>query len=489
MSEETPIVEEVSSPSPNPMTPREKAAARRRRILEKSRDRMNVVNGNPIPPTDANDPDPSAAEEETTENDSEVEETDTAAAPDDAPAATKSSSTSAARIAQMRRRRYKKAAEEAAAKEEADAEESATYAASGEEHIAKEEGSNEVSTKEEAPVPTPAPAPSPDSNELSEGDTKKYMGVVKMRRKKAAEKRKNEETAIEDELKELEKKIPKMFKPKPVALAPIVFQLFTVIFLFFAGFDVGIQNHAIVNQEVPHIHANLSYVEHGIGAKKIFGMGNSDKQNVLTNLGSTGSADFADEDEFGDLKSKPAGATSETTQGANIDPLFGVDFDQLTAGSGIFFTIARFAVSIHRTLSYFFFLLPLSIFRSILAVPKKLFVNPPVLFLCAVIIRYVGKYVFGGNIPKLDDMIEAEVKSVETKEKPDLASNIASTDFLSMGKNFALNYAKTNFPKLVMVFTIFKDARTDMFVILCGLFVGLIAPANVMRSSISSEEL
>ena len=486
MSEGTPIVEEVSSPSPNPITPREKAAARRRRILEKSKDRMNVVNGNPAPPNDANDPDPSAAEEETTENDSEVEETETAAAPDDAPAATKSSSTSAARIAQMRRRRYKKAAEEAAAKEEANAEESAADAALSEENVAKEEGSNVVSTKEEVPVPAPAPAPSTDGNELSEGDTKKYMGVVKMRRKKAAEKRKNEDSAIENDLKELEKKIPKMLKPKPVALAPIMFQLFTVIFLFFAGFDVGIQNHAIVKQEVPHIHANLSYVEHGIGAKKIFGKGKSDNQNVLTNLGSV---DFAEEDEFGDLKSKPAGATSDIIQDANVDPLFGVDFDQLTAGSGIFFTIARFAVSIHRTLSYLFFLLPLSIFRSILAIPKRLFVNPPVLFLCAVIIRYVGKYVFGGNVPKLDDMIEAEVKAVETKEKPDLASNIASTDFLSMGKNFAANYAKTNFPKVVMVFTIFKDARSDMFVVLCGLFVGLIAPANIMRSSISSEEL
>jgi len=488
MSEETPIIEEVTSPTANSMTPREKAAARRRRILEKSRDRMNVVNGNPVPPTDANDPDPSAAEEKTTENDCEVEETEQAAAPDDAPAPTKSSSTSAARIAQMRRRRYKKAAEDAAAKEEADTEESATDAASGEENIAKEDGSNEESTKEEVPVPTPASAPNTDSNGQSEGDTKKYMGVVKMRRKKAAEKRKNEETAIEDELKELKKKIPKILKPKPVALAPIMFQLFTVIFLFVAGFDVGIQNHSIIKQEVPYIHANLSYVEHGIGAKKIFGKGNSDNQNVLTNLGSTGSADFAEEDEFGDLKSKPAGATSEHTQEANIDPLFGVDFDQLTAGSGVFFTIARFAVSIHRTLSYFFFLLPLSIFRSILDVPKKLFVNPPVFFLCAVIIRYVGKHVFGGAIPKLDDMIEAEVKD-ETKEKPDLASNIASTDFLSMGKNFAANYAKTNFPKVVMVFTILKDARADMFVVLCGLFVGLIAPASIMRSSISSEEL
>jgi hypothetical protein len=492
MSEEATVVEEVSNPSPAPMTAREKAQARRRRILEKSKDRMNVVNGGnptPAPATTDNVTDDSNFEEvvdgaiPVVESDS-VDEV--APTPLDVPTSTKSSSSNAARIAQMRRRRYKKAAENAAAKEEAKAEEDTTEA-SNEESTAKDGGSAEGSTKEEEPVPALDPAPSTNSDEKIEGEKKQYVGVVKMRRKKAAERKKKEETAIEDELKELETMIPKISKPKSIALGPIVFQLVTVTFLFFAGFDVGIQNHAIVKQEVPYVHANLSYVDHGIGAKKIFVKGASGKHGVLTDLDAAKSGKYAEEDEFGDSKSKPAGASSETTKEANIDPLFGVDFDQLTDGSGIFFAVARFAVSIHRTLCYLFYLLPLSILYAILAGPKKLFVNPPVLFLCSVIIRYVGKHVLGGEIPKLDDMVQAEVKGGTDvkKEKPDLAS----TDFLSMGKNFAANYIKTNFPKVVMVFTIFKDARADMFVVLCGLFIGLVAPTSFMHSSIASEEL
>jgi len=490
MSEETPAVEEVSSPSPKPMTAREKAEARRRRILEKSKDRMNVVNGgNPAPAATANVTD-AATSDEAVDGAVPVAESDSAEAlaptPVDAPTPTKSSSSSAARIAQMRRRRYKKAAENAAAKEEVKADEDTTKS-SNEENSATDVESAEVSANEEAPTPTPVLARGTNSDKNTEGEKKQYMGVVKMRRKKAAERKKKEETAIEVDLKELETTIPKISKPKPVTLAPIIFQLFTVTFLFLTGFDVGIQNHIIVKQEVPYVHVNLSYVDHGIGAKKIFGKSASDKQSALTDFDATGAEVLSDDDEFGDSQSKPAGASSEPTKEANIDPLFGVDFDQLTDGSGIFFAVARFAVSIHRTLCYLFYLLPLSIMHAILAGPKKLFVNPPVLFLCSVIIRYVGKHVLGGEIPKLDDMVEAEVKGGkdEKKEKPDLAS----TDFVSMGKNFAVNYAKTNFPKVVMAFTIFKDARADMFIVLCGLFVGLIAPTNFMRSGILSEEL
>lgn len=522
MSEETPTTTaQESAPNPSPqkgLTAREKAEARRRRILEKSKDRLNVVYGAPLSqtassasvpspdgeehPSPADAPEtvaekeeeaveqPSVAEEVSKSDGAETtqeEEAPNANAPDDSVVSpTKVSSN--ARLAQMRRR-YKKIAVENVAKE-GDGELEDKESADVVDEVRGTQGGKEVKDisvtkgEEESPVQDKA---------SSGGEKKQYMGVAKMRRKLAAEKKKNEEAVIEEELKELETKIPKLLHPSPIALGPILIQLFTVCFLFFAGFDVGIQNHAIVKQETPHVHMNLCYVDHGIGIKKIFGRGESSQsQDALSglslgsNLAGLGQEEEED-DEFGDTKSKPLGASSQPkNMEGNLDPIFGVDFDKLTTGDGFFFTAARFAVWVHRTLTYFFYLLPLSVLYSILSVPKKLIGNPPVFFLCAVIIRYIGKHVLGGNVPNLDEMIEAEVKAdKDENEKPD----IASTDFVSMGKNFISNFLKGNFPKLVMVFTIMKDARSDMFIILCGFFVGLIAPTSLLRSTITSEEL
>ncbi|GFH51028.1 hypothetical protein CTEN210_07504 [Chaetoceros tenuissimus] len=486
MSDEAPVVEEAK-----PMTAKEKAAARRRRILEKSRDRMQAVSGGPSPivaEAPAPAPEPSSEESEdkaeATADDTPVE-AEAETKNEDATGENKEEETpesptkmsTSKRMQQMRRRRYQAAKEKAAAKE-AEQEESAPESTS-------EEATSAPVVKEPEAVVTPATTVESNAEE-STGEKKKYMGVVKMRRKKAAEKKKNEESAFEDELKELEKKLPALMKPKSVALGPILIQLTTVLLLFIAGFDVGVQNHAIVKQEVPYVHTNLSYVDHGVGVTKILG-GKKEKPTVLTDFDSNDVVGNVEEDdEFGDVK-KPAGASGASSSVPNIDPVFGVDFDKLTAGSGLFFAMARFAVSIHRTLTYFFFLLPLSIFRSIIAGPKKLFSNPPVLFLCSILIRYVGKHVFGGEIPKLEEMIEAEVKKdkEDKNEKPDLAS----TDFVSMGKNFVGNYVKGNFPKLVTAFSLMKDARADMFVVLCGLFVGLICPTGLLISTVKSDEL
>jgi hypothetical protein len=522
LSEETPTTanEQQQPPVASPqkeLTAREKAEARRRRILEKSRDRLSVVYGAPLPSATGATVDSSSPEDDgqanvsplgdETENkdgadqdgqESKVEDTSAAkvdGGSDDvvdasvAPSPAKSSSS--ARLAQMRRR-YKKAAENVAAKVDGESE-------SEDKEVSKVTDTKspvvkvdvKVEVKEVKEDTTVEEEDDDDDKTSPGGETKKYMGVAKMRRKLAAEKKKNEEAVIEDELKDLESKLPKLLNRKPVTLGPIMIQLFTIVFLFFAGFDVGLQNHVVVKQEVPQVHTNPFYVDHGIGIQKIFGKGKSSPSgDVLMGLNDDGVeivGEYEDEDEFGSGKGKPLGASTEAkTVKENLDPIFGVDFDKLTAGSGFFFTAARFAVSIHRTLTYFFYLLPLSIIHSILSVPRKLIGNPPVLFLCAVIIRYLGKHVLGGNIPKLDEMIEAQVKADKVEsEKPDLAS----TDFVSMGKNFISNFLKGNFPKLVMAYTIFKDARSDMFIVLCGFFVGLIAPTNLLRSTIASEEL
>ena len=496
MSEETPtvkevspVVEEVSCAIPKPvMSAREKAEARRRRILEKGRDRMKIFTGEESVESVTADPIPEAPDSTETKEETEEAVTDDAAAEENegdasAPAvACKPSGSS--RLAQMRRRRYKKAAEAAAKEKEAE-EENKTEGDQPDEQEAEpaQEEGEEDQTTTAADENTAVP---------ETGEKKKYLGVIKMRRKRLAEKKKAEEEAVTNELKDMKSQVPKKSPAKSLPLGPILIQLFTAICLFLAGFDVGLQNHVIVKQEVPYIHSNLSYVDHGIGVLTKFGekgAGASLKSNDLLNTaGVGGEVEFAEEDEFGDVKPKPAGASSDSTKEENIDPLFGVDFDKITAGPGIFLMLARLAVSIHRSISYFCLTLPLSLFHAILAGPKKLFSNPPIMFLCAILIRAVGKYVLGGKIPDLDEIIAAEAKKKEDDKKCELPE-LSKPDFVSMAKNFVKKFVQGNFPKVVMAFTILKDAKNDMFVVLCGLFVGLIFPLDIMGATIVSEEL
>ena len=88
----------------------------------------------------------------------------------------------------------------------------------------------------------------------------------------------------------------------------------------------------------------------------------------------------------------------------------------------------------------------------------------------------------------LDEIIAAEAKKKEDDKKCELPE-LSKPDFVSMAKNFVKKFVQGNFPKVVMAFTILKDAKNDMFVVLCGLFVGLIFPLDIMGATIVSEEL
>lgn len=506
-------VEEETSSAPAVSSARARAEARRRRILQQSKNRMQAVSGGPTPvPVTDSDPAPDAEgsnePEEESVNATEVENVEakegTEKASDETEAPVSSSpakaSTGSSRYAQMRRRRYKKAAEalkeetpDTENKEGTEEETAETPASKSEE---KPEGSATEPTST-GDIPASAEEAKPSAPAVT-GEKKKYMGVVKMRRKKLAEEKARKEAELDSKIESDLKKSAasaamKISGPKPVALKPILFQLFTVLALFLVGFDVGMQNHALVQQDVPNVHTDLFFVDNGIalfGAKK-GASASTTSQDTIMEVDDTVEIPgiSVEDDEFDDVNDKkPAGATASSEP--NIDPLFGVDFDKLTAGPGFFMMAARFAVSIHRSFTYFFYTLPLSILHLILAIPKRLFTHPPVWFLFAVFIRYIGKHVLGGEIPALDEILEAEAKADEPpEEKPDLASSIASTNFLSMGTNFVKNFMKTNFPTLVLLFTIFKDSRTDLFLILCGFFVGLVFPSGLLISTSVSDEL
>lgn len=511
----------ASTPKSKPSSARARAEARRRRILEKSKDRMSVVSGEKIvKPVSApvSSPAPSGSDVTVSqstsddkspegENENAEAKTENAATDGGDNDAGKKETTTAnkgsARLAQMRRRRYKKSTASAST---ASATATDASTAGGTENVAEsvekktDESKAVEKPKTEVSVASATPVGTKDETPTEE---KKYLGVVKMRRKMLAEKKAQAASKTSTAPVVSTKTKPIKREKKVISLRPIIVQLLTVLMLFLAGFDVGLQSHVIVNQEVPTIHTNLVFSDHGIGALKLVGMNKntpSQRPNDVI-IQDSFDLDGLDEDEFLDAEDgeeefpdvKPSGAFTSPTKEPNIDPLFKVDLDELTSGPGILMTVARFAVSMHRTILYFCFTLPLSFISGLFALPKRLLANPPILFLCAVIIRYLGKHVLGGAIPDLDKVLEAEMNEMDgMKAKEGVAEGIANTDFVSMGINFVKNFAKTNFPKAVLVYTIFQDARSDMFVIFCGFFLGLVVPSNLLghdASSSLSEEL
>lgn len=460
---------------------RARAEARRRRILEQGKSRLGVVSGEVTVEAVLSDkkqtndnPDQNVAGKEGEEEEGESPGIDASQKQENAQekVAALSKTSSSQRLAQMRRRRFKKAA--AATKNEPES--------VSEEPVSQE--AKELETKKEL---TPAPEP----KEESKTDGKKYMGVVKMRRKMLAEKKASKEAATAGISHKPEKLVPEEFndtnvETKSVAMLPIIFNLLTILILFLVGFDVGVQN-SISNQTVPHIHRNLVLNDHGIGVLSVVGMSKKPSQSIdiIVEEQSFFSEEENEFEIFDDeeTKGKPMGAT-ESGKEENIDPLFGVDLDELTSGSGVIFSLARIAVSVHRMFLYVFFSVISfikGIFTTVFTIPIRLMTNPPVMFLSAIIIRYVGKHTLGGKLPEFDDTGENAAKNDEVGK-----------DVLAMGTNYVKNFFKSTFPNLVLVYTLFKDAKSDMYVILSGLFLGLAFPMNLIVTSTGrdgSEEL
>eukprot|EP00551_Chaetoceros_affinis_P004231 CAMPEP_0203663260 /NCGR_PEP_ID=MMETSP0090-20130426/911_1 /ASSEMBLY_ACC=CAM_ASM_001088 /TAXON_ID=426623 /ORGANISM="Chaetoceros affinis, Strain CCMP159" /LENGTH=547 /DNA_ID=CAMNT_0050526145 /DNA_START=16 /DNA_END=1659 /DNA_ORIENTATION=- len=524
---------EPESPSPvrkAQSSSRARAEARRRRILEKSKDRLSTVSGDTKNTNTKNaeevsistntgtgmspsPPDPEIVTLTEGSNENEGPEAQDAVTPTATTATTtateknENTSKGSARLAQMRRRRYKKSAGAASATATATStvKTSAPSTTQGG-SIGNVDGAGDAEktqTNKEDSSNNNAEKPSASTSTADETpvEKKKYLGVVKMRRKMLAEKKASEAQGIGTSSKNASPTTVKVMKKEKntVSLRPIITQFLTIVLLFLAGFDVGLQNHVVVKQETPSIHSNFALSDHGIGALKLIGANTpsqrpneiiiQDPLELNDDIEGEGE-EFVnvdnEEEEFSEVK--PAGVSASSTKEPNIDPLFGVDLDELTAGDGFLMAAARMAVSGHRMLTYLFFTLPLSFVAGLFSLPKRIFVNPPILFLCAVIIRYLGKHVFGGSIPDFDKMLEAEISESDAmKSKEGVAEGIANTDFVSMGLNFVKNFIKSNFPRAVLVYTIFQDARSDMFVVFCGFFLGLVIPVHLIGHEITSS--
>ena len=87
--------------------------------------------------------------------------------------------------------------------------------------------------------------------------------------------------------------------------------------------------------------------------------------------------------------------------------------------------------------------------------------SPPGLFFAALILRQVVGKGVGAGIP-----------NVSEEEGGDSAKQ-NNIEVISMAKNFVKNFFATSFPTLVTLYDVYTHVRTDMYVVLCGVFFGL----------------
>lgn len=392
---------------------RAQAEARRQRILEKANRRMGVVSG-----------------EQTMEKEEK-----------------EASEAKAARIRAARQRRYGKktttpneATKEAIEKPEAkpaeepkeEPEEVKTVATA-----ASEKSSENVSWPEDE-----KPTPEEGASNEDDGSKKKYLGVARMRRnalKKKKDAGDSQTSSATADVANLEA----VMNPIKVSKLPIYMHIVTILLLFLAGLDVSLQNY----HPAVHSEATFAIVQHGVPIihRSLGPVAVSEKAAPLDQTDILPLDDTVDEFE------------EDSEKASNVDPVFGVDLDEVTQGPGIMNQLARGAVGAHRTILYFIYYLPMNLMSSFAGIPQALMRSPPALCIIALILRHVvGKAILGARLP---DMANANDKGI---------------DVLAMAKNFVTKFLSTSFPTAIIAYDAFTHLRSDMYVVLCGVFTGLI---------------
>eukprot|EP00536_Pseudo-nitzschia_multiseries_P010427 jgi/Psemu1/307287/fgenesh1_kg.318_\ len=245
-----------------------------------------------------------------------------------------------------------------------------------------------------------------------------------------------------------------------VQKVPIYMHMIVILLMFVAGFDVGVQqfhvevdvrNHVAVREYgIPFVHRNPWHPLTPVSTEKDSKQALEDKLSSSTPSTPGAGGDEFDED-IDDEYIPPI-----------IDPIFRVDLDEMTKGPGIFYQMARGAVSLHRLLLWLFYFAPMGFFGSILSIPTTLFQTPPALFLIAIILRQVvGKAVLGASIPE-----ESEEDGADgTKQN--------KIEIIGVAKNMVKGFFHSNFPTLVTFYDVYLHVKSDMYVVFCGVFVGL----------------
>lgn len=370
----------------------------------------------------------------------------------------KKTTTTSSKLAAMRQRRFKKKPKDAVAKET----------------VSKETEDEPKLTKEE-PIVTKKTTEEPPAEPIPEASNKKkYQGVAKMRR------RMNKEKQVQQSTKEEQPPIQLSTKQVPKTAAksklPILLNGLVVVLLFLAGLDVGLQQGQQQQHPLLLVHSDFAPRTLG-GLQKIqqWTMASSPtKQQPDETILPPYTSEYDEEDEFATLVDDDTTLLKDTQ---NIDPLFRVDLDRLTQGRSPIYMAARLAVRVHRWNLSIFYYGPQSFFNGLAAFLLSFGRFPPVFCLLAIFIRQVlGKMILGAKLP--------EKKSGSSK------------DVITMAKNFVSGMFVSKFPIVVSLYDIWTHVRADMYVVLCGFFVGVcwvhnaaaISPYDAASSYLLEEE-
>lgn len=457
-----------------------KAEARRQRILKSSNRRMDIVSGatNNAEPASSSSP---------TENENASDETQNVPA--------KKTSAGNSRLQQMRRRRFKKASE---AKENNSKNSEATVAPTSSEAVedistpkiertqdtSKPEETNYTSKDEEKPTGSP-PASTMPTNPT--GEKKKYVGVARMRRKMLSERKlkENQETKSSSthEVESISANAASLFNiaAKRQHRLSVFLQLLTAIMLFMAGLEFGWNNVL----EPINLEPSIALVSGESKLVSLFYSGNLGQATTLLMPGSGSPKnersdrrhlpvvdnildvstyeDVITQDEF-------STETTATQREPIIDPIFKVDLDEFTKGDGIIFAAAGVAVDIHRFVIAFPVLLQNFIFQKIGKYCT------PFLFLVALFLRRFMKWC-GACDP-------SESLSVTEDGGGSTADNTGSMDIVGTVLKTAKAQVMGIFPRIFVLIEIIKDIRKDMYIVLCGLLVGVALPLSGFNHTI-----
>jgi hypothetical protein len=399
---------------------RRDAQARRQRILDAANNRMDVVNGVPT------------AEEE--------EE------------AARAKASAGSKMAAARRRRFQKKAPstDAPALPEAPTEPVP---------LADKDSAQPVPV-DETPASLPIDDTPNETTDVEDDESKiKYVGVAKMRRRMLQE-RKQKESRTDGANGTVKLETVKLPPKIKVSKLPILMHALTVLLLFFAGLEVGLQQAEVdyhpANIEV---HTTLAPRE-GLRVLRRFAKSEHAGKPSLKPLDAKVSASESlaataeEEDEFYQIDENNGADATE-----NLDPLFGVDLDRLTEGPGLLSFLGRLAIKAHRVNLSIFYYLPQRIFYYIVDTIKSLLETPPILMLIALFIRQiVAHQILGAGLPDASQQLEGQN---QTK------------DVLGMVKGFVSGFILKSFPTGVKLYGAWVHLRADMYVILCGLIVGV----------------
>ncbi len=297
-------------------------------------------------------------------------------------------------------------------------------------------------------------------------EKKKYMGVAKMRRMKLQEKKQQEV--------QQQQNIPLQQRSTTLAdRIPIYMHVLVVLLLFGAGLDVGMQLHLSYSKgDMPDIvqrgplgPLEMKFVNIVPSAMNPWSPTPVEKSPILEDSSPTDY--FVDPtDEFAEENIPKRGVDDHD---ANIDPLFGVDLDKYTAGSGIVMFLGRQAVKVHRLNLALFYYGPRRLVTGIMGLLLSFRMVPPLLGIIALFLRQVVASALGAHLPAV---IEDEA---------------AHKDIVSTGVNLVKNFLAGSFPKLVTVYRAWTHLRSDMYVVTCGCLVGLALSHSMLVQDVENE--